>query len=54
MIKAIGRTEARGALLDYAYTGRAGVVTAFLSDSAATRSGHETLDFVPEQERPSR
>jgi hypothetical protein len=39
------------AWLVHAYTGHAGVVTAFLSDTEATRSGHEMHDFVPKQRR---
>jgi len=38
-------------LLD-AYLGHAGVATAFLCDSVATRSGHETPQFVPTRYRP--
>jgi hypothetical protein len=45
--------RARGgvAWLRYACRGHADVVAAFLSDSEATRSGHETPGFVPKRQR---
>jgi hypothetical protein len=44
-----GAASYRGPTGDWiTYTGHAGVVTAFLSDSEATRSGHETPGFAPE------
>ncbi len=47
------REGALGPLLDYAFTGHAGAVTAFLCDSEATRSTHEIAGFVPtRQPRP--
>ena len=45
-----GREPARAWLL-HAFTGHAGAVTAFLCDSEATRSTHETAGFVPDRER---
>ncbi len=45
-LKAVVSGGAVASLL-HAYTSHAGAVTAFLSDSEATRPGHEMADFVP-------
>jgi hypothetical protein len=41
-------------LLTYALTGHGGAVAAFLCDSEAIGSGHETAEFVPDQHSATR